>query len=101
MRQDRVTEAGFRLIDHGLSFDPLKAIFPRHLSHEAQRDRADRLVPAPHRWPVAIRLRWASEPSSERAHAPAPRRVRSEEHTSELQSLMRTSYAVSCLTKTT
>src|SRR3546814_1478271 len=26
--------------------------------------------------------------------APAPRRVRSEEHTSELQSLMRTSYAV-------
>src|SRR3546814_3071327 len=27
--------------------------------------------------------------------------MRSEEHTSELQSLMRTSYAVSCLTKTT
>src|SRR3546814_7621467 len=30
-----------------------------------------------------------------------PRRFRSEEHTSELQSLMRTSYAVFCLKKTT
>src|SRR3546814_9850571 len=30
-----------------------------------------------------------------------PRRDRSEEHTSELQSPMRTSYAVSCLTKQT
>src|SRR3546814_3471145 len=29
--------------------------------------------------------------------APAPPRVRSEEHTSELQSLMRSSYAVFCL----
>src|SRR3546814_3329489 len=29
----------------------------------------------------------------------APRRLRSEEHTSELQSLMRISYAVSCLQK--
>src|SRR3546814_5394887 len=32
---------------------------------------------------------------------PAPPPVRSEEHTSELQSLMRTSYAVSCVKKTT
>src|SRR3546814_6769127 len=31
--------------------------------------------------------------------APAPRTARSEEHTSELQSLMRISYAVFCLTK--
>src|SRR3546814_10021976 len=30
---------------------------------------------------------------------PAPRRARSEEHTSELQSLMRNSYAVFCLKK--
>src|SRR3546814_2441775 len=33
------------------------------------------------------------------ADAVAPRRDRSEEHTSELQSLMRTSYAVFCLKK--
>src|SRR3546814_5628006 len=32
-------------------------------------------------------------------YAPVPRAVRSEEHTSELQSLMRISYAVFCLTK--
>src|SRR3546814_7172626 len=33
--------------------------------------------------------------------AAAPARIRSEEHTSELQSLMRISYAVFCLTKKT
>src|SRR3546814_4910658 len=36
-----------------------------------------------------------------RAAAAAPSAVRSEEHTSELQSLMRTSYAVFCLNKKT
>src|SRR3546814_8217992 len=34
-------------------------------------------------------------------HLPRPRPHRSEEHTSELQSLMRTSYAVFCLQKKT
>src|SRR3546814_3509871 len=34
-------------------------------------------------------------------HREQPGRARSEEHTSELQSLMRTSYAVFCLKKTT
>src|SRR3546814_8650928 len=34
-------------------------------------------------------------------HAELPQRVRSEEHTSELQSLMRISYAFFCLKKTT
>src|SRR3546814_7187711 len=34
-------------------------------------------------------------------HPPGPRRRRSEEHTSELQSLMRISYAVFCLKKKT
>src|SRR3546814_1422174 len=33
-------------------------------------------------------------------HSPAPRRLRSEEHTSELQSLMCISYTVLCMTKT-
>src|SRR3546814_3413137 len=37
-----------------------------------------------------------SSPDSHRAHS----RVRSEEHTTELQSLMRTSYAVFCMKKT-
>src|SRR3546814_5673102 len=36
----------------------------------------------------------------ERGKGDAPDHARSEEHTSELQSLMRTSYAVFCLTKT-
>src|SRR3546814_5410442 len=35
------------------------------------------------------------------AGGPGPRELRSEEHTSELQSLMRISYAVFCLTKKT
>src|SRR3546814_18646543 len=39
---------------------------------------------------------WAS---STTAPAPSPNRTRSEEHTSELQSLMRISYAVFCLKK--
>src|SRR3546814_1741346 len=38
-------------------------------------------------------------PSRMRCMATAVRNTRSEEHTSELQSLMRTSYAVSCLKK--
>src|SRR3546814_6945271 len=40
----------------------------------------------------------AGRPSARGHRAPPPRR--SEEHTSELQSLMRISYAVFCLTKT-
>src|SRR3546814_1694597 len=38
--------------------------------------------------------------AARRPYAAAPRGTRSEEHTSELQSLMRTSYAVICLKKT-
>src|SRR3546814_9792063 len=40
-----------------------------------------------------------SPPSDSRAALPPAAVVRSEEHTSELQSLMRNSYAVFCLTK--
>src|SRR3546814_3843082 len=47
--------------------------------------------------PASLRLRRRVDGKFERARAPlAPR---SEEHTSELQSLMRTSYAVFCLKK--
>src|SRR3546814_6256788 len=54
-----------------------------------------------------LRLRYGDTPSSEcgsgspfRRHPP-PCKGRSEEHTSELQSLMRISYAVFCLKKKT
>src|SRR3546814_13748239 len=47
--------------------------------------------------------RWCRQPARARLAIVAPRptggRVRSEEHTSELQSLMRISYAVFCLKK--
>src|SRR3546814_6254673 len=49
--------------------------------------------------PVApLVLRWIAPDGSELALPDAPR-ARSEEHTSELQSLMRISYAVFCLKK--
>src|SRR3546814_10842887 len=43
--------------------------------------------------------RTGPEPAPTRPHAGGPVGNRSEEHTSELQSLMRISYAVFCLTK--
>src|SRR3546814_5972493 len=46
--------------------------------------------------PAARLFRFAVRP---RAAVPVPARTRSEEHTSELQSLMRLSYAVFCLKK--
>src|SRR3546814_5280420 len=44
---------------------------------------------------------WPPPVSTFRAPAGRPASMRSEEHTSELQSLMRLSYAVFCLTKNT
>src|SRR3546814_7489253 len=44
----------------------------------------------------AANVRWHSAPASRSIR---PRKIRSEEHTSELQSLMRSSYAVFCLEK--
>src|SRR3546814_6954786 len=53
--------------------------------------------------PEVMARAWGSPISREHARKPAFRyglpRVRSEEHTSELQSLMRISYAVFCLKK--
>src|SRR3546814_6087899 len=45
------------------------------------------------------RDRLADAAQAENAHPPPAQRRRSEEHTSELQSLMRISYAVFCLKK--
>src|SRR3546814_2109261 len=42
----------------------------------------------------------AGDQARSRVSIPAPHASRSEEHTSELQSLLRISYAVFCLTKT-
>src|SRR3546814_10104195 len=49
-----------------------------------------------------MRERYIRDDNGAIRHRPAPRfsRTRSEEHTSELQSLMRISYAVFCLNKT-
>src|SRR3546814_7586800 len=46
-----------------------------------------------------IFLTFRSDPGQQRALARAGKQLRSEEHTSELQSLMRISYAVFCLKK--
>src|SRR3546814_7225800 len=61
---------------------------------------------APGSWPMAAKTaagsveRWQLPPACPWAAAQEDRaRSRSEEHTSELQSLMRTSYAVFCLKK--
>src|SRR3546814_3606498 len=43
--------------------------------------------------------RLAAQPPQPKDNKPPPRHLRSEEHTSELQSLMRISYAVFCLKK--
>src|SRR3546814_8136235 len=57
----------------------------RHLVHARRGDE------------LALRLRLAFARASR--HAAFPARLRSEEHTTELQSLMRISYAVFCLKK--
>src|SRR3546814_1761841 len=50
---------------------------------------------------VLLLTRCAVRPRRRRRAGRRPRRARSEEHTSELQSLMRISYAVFCLKKKT
>src|SRR3546814_3049880 len=83
------------------SADPAQHLAPLHLQ-----------APPPQRW-VARSTRFAKEMSIKRSTMPRRRhgsgltlgfiraatRRRSEEHTSELQSLMRISYAVFCLKK--
>src|SRR3546814_2444821 len=57
--------------------------------------------PPPHIWPCSSRScsRWRKSQSPPRCRCRPPPTWRSEEHTSELQSLMRISYAVFCLKK--
>src|SRR3546814_1573815 len=63
--------------------------FNRHVANVSQKRKAQ--FPQPHRGRQTPLVRCR----------PAHRRRRSEEHTSELQSLMRISYAVFCLKKKT
>src|SRR3546814_7619134 len=68
----------------------------RRIEREAATDAALAAEIARHR-ALKARLSAHYAPVLEEA---VPERLRSEEHTSELQSLMRTSYAVFCLKKT-
>src|SRR3546814_5727223 len=71
-------------------------------------DLATDTVP-PHNWPVALfillllalpgAVQWLPGASAWNSAAESSTQERSEEHTSELQSLMRISYAVFCLKK--
>src|SRR3546814_9639420 len=59
-------------------------------------------LPVVYRWAYDYSVPGAAEdfiPQNQPPGAPPVRRARSEEHTSELQSLMRSSYAVFCLKK--
>src|SRR3546814_2169861 len=60
----------------------------------AEPDQRDERLPPDMHLPAALGVRLAEH----RIKLPVPQGARSEEHTSELQSLMRISYAVFCLT---
>src|SRR3546814_7150365 len=78
--------------DHGQLYRPHHARAARaDARRRAEMDR-ERLWQHRHRLPVRLCAGLS-------AHGLADRPLRSEEHTSELQSLMRTSYAVLCLKK--
>src|SRR3546814_10629825 len=66
---------------------PLQRVHRRLVDHQAAAAAAGDL------------LRREIRPAPRRRRDVAPMGIRSEEHTSELQSLMRISYAVSCLKK--
>src|SRR3546814_10220416 len=63
--------------------------------------RSALMPPGPFAYGIAVGLASAVMLASRRLHPPAAANaiIRSEEHTSELQSLMRISYAVFCLKK--
>src|SRR3546814_8273911 len=88
----------------GPASPPLHASLPHHRFHPLQRGdiplrpvRSARVAA----FPFPKRQSLLPTPSSMRRQRPPPAsaRHRSEEHTSELQSLMRISYDVSCLKK--
>src|SRR3546814_8853580 len=83
-----------------LFLSPGRYRFPRSPGGSAHRphQRTDRSLQRTHEGPpLALRSAAHGQPSSQTARL--PQGPRSEEHTSELQSLMRISYAVFCLKK--
>src|SRR3546814_4495919 len=77
-----------------VAFDDVNVIQIKSRTLEGNRNSLDR--PYTH----DARFNPGMAPSYDAAHGLEPFLVRSEEHTSELQSLMRISYAVFCLEKT-
>src|SRR3546814_9409984 len=68
----------------------------RHQDHPGDAEPCSSLLG----WPGACACgRWPDRPEDDWRHPQFPANPRSEEHTSELQSLMRISYAVFCLKK--
>src|SRR3546814_1729294 len=77
---------------------PHACLQPRSGAADARRPVDRHLSPLLDRSP----RRAGENPPRRRCRNPSPKKpLRSEEHTSELQSLMRTSYAAFCLNKTT
>src|SRR3546814_8934653 len=64
-----------------------------------QGSKARTRPPGPTRWPAMMLNSPQFAPTSMKQSPSSSRSTRSEEHTSELQSLMRISYAVFCLKK--
>src|SRR3546814_10188982 len=81
--------------DKFIYLDVLRGVAPTAKSAKAIRTTEAEVVPAKSR-PAGKK---AGKQQSTPTHAEPERTVRSEEHTSELQSLMRISYAVFCLKK--
>src|SRR3546814_951644 len=75
----------------------LKDVYPLYLNNKAAQPNSDLVVTDKYSGEVAFRTALATPDVIDEAIAGA----RSEEHTSELQSLMRISYAVFCLKKKT
>src|SRR3546814_3540811 len=79
---------------HLATFDEIAGIAHGiETTNPAMVDRIRRAADRLNRYEIAARLAQAIAEAADAAH------VRSEEHTSELQSLMRISYAVFCLKK--
>src|SRR3546814_9909940 len=77
-------------------FDVARALKRIHRAHQHARAR---LSPHPQQRPQCAERRRTDAAVHRKIGPVAPVAVRSEEHTSELQSLMRSSYAVFCLKK--
>src|SRR3546814_6499221 len=80
------------------TLSPYTTLFRSAYAGVQPEDRGNPSQPIPWRSSTACRSRWMRM-YIRRATSTAASGVRSEEHTSELQSLMRISYAVFCLKK--